>query len=173
MGAGAVNALAFSPDGTLLALACGDGRLRVMRWRDSELVRFVWTCTAAARICCLGKMPLTRLPRRVSQVVSFRSYYGGFLCVTWSSDGRYILAGGEDDRVSLFAFNERALVCAVVLPLRHLVPQAHVTCAHACGSALSTSVFGLKDTVPCRLLFGCLAHLGQPPSPSAFCLDYS
>jgi len=43
--------------------------------------------------------------------ISFRSYYGSFLCVTWSSDGKLLLTGSEDDLVSLWSLNERKLLC--------------------------------------------------------------
>jgi WD40 repeat protein len=31
-----------------------------------------------------------------------RSYFGGLLCVCWSPDGKYIVAGGEDDLVTVY-----------------------------------------------------------------------
>uniref|UniRef100_A0A3P9LBE0 WD repeat domain 20b n=1 Tax=Oryzias latipes TaxID=8090 RepID=A0A3P9LBE0_ORYLA len=38
------------------------------------------------------------------------SYFGGLLCVCWSPDGRYIVAGGEDDLVTVWSFQD----CKVV-----------------------------------------------------------
>lgn len=38
------------------------------------------------------------------------SYYGGMICVCWSPDGRYIVTGGQDDLVSIWSLEERALV---------------------------------------------------------------
>lgn len=40
----------------------------------------------------------------------YSSYYGGFICVCWSPDGKYILTGGQDDIVSIWSVNERQLV---------------------------------------------------------------
>lgn len=39
-----------------------------------------------------------------------RSYFGGFLCVCWSPDGKYIVVGGEDDLVTIYSFNEKRVV---------------------------------------------------------------
>lgn len=39
-----------------------------------------------------------------------RSYFGGFLCVCWSPDGKYIVVGGEDDLVTVYSLNERRVV---------------------------------------------------------------
>jgi WD40 repeat protein len=39
-----------------------------------------------------------------------RSYFGGFLCVCWSPDGRYVVVGGEDDLVTVWSFHERRVV---------------------------------------------------------------
>lgn len=39
-----------------------------------------------------------------------RSYFGGFLCVCWSPDGKYIVVGGEDDLVTVYSFNEKRVV---------------------------------------------------------------
>lgn len=40
----------------------------------------------------------------------YTSYYGGFTCVCWSPDGKYILTGGQDDLVSIWSLNERRIV---------------------------------------------------------------
>ena len=39
-----------------------------------------------------------------------RSYFGGVLCVCWSPDGRYVVAGGEDDLISVWSFEHRRVV---------------------------------------------------------------
>ena len=33
-----------------------------------------------------------------------RSYFGGFLCVCWSPDGKYVVCGGEDDLVTVYRY---------------------------------------------------------------------
>lgn len=39
-----------------------------------------------------------------------RSYFGGFLCVCWSPDSKYIVVGGEDDLVTIWSLHERRVV---------------------------------------------------------------
>jgi hypothetical protein len=34
-----------------------------------------------------------------------RSYFGGLLCAAWSPDGKYIVAGGEDDLVTVYRYS--------------------------------------------------------------------
>lgn len=75
-----VNEVAFSPCGSMLAVVSQDGFLRVFRYDVMELV---------------GKA---------------RSYFGGFLCVCWSPDGRYVVVGGEDDLVTVWSFAELRVV---------------------------------------------------------------
>eukprot|EP00170_Pyropia_yezoensis_P009258 contig_40498_g9293 len=57
----------------VLALACRDGYLRVLDLVSEQ------------------------------QVVSFRSYYGALLTVSWSPDALYLATGGEDDLVSVWS----------------------------------------------------------------------
>ena len=66
----AVNEFAFSPCGHFLAVASQDGFLRIFNYDTME--------------------PVGRA----------RSYFGGFLCVCWSPDGKYVVCGGEDDLVT-------------------------------------------------------------------------
>lgn len=40
----------------------------------------------------------------------YASYYGGFLCVCWSPDGKYVLTGGQDDLVSIWSVAESTIV---------------------------------------------------------------
>lgn len=39
-----------------------------------------------------------------------RSYFGGFLCVCWSPDSKYVVVGGEDDLVTIYSFLEKRVV---------------------------------------------------------------
>ncbi|KAG5582578.1 hypothetical protein H5410_053205 [Solanum commersonii] len=39
-----------------------------------------------------------------------KSYYGALLCCAWSMDGKYVLAGGEDDLVQVWSMEERKVV---------------------------------------------------------------
>lgn len=77
---GSINEFAFSPCGLNLAIASQDGFLRVFRYESMELLGIA------------------------------RSYFGGFLCVCWSPDGRYIVVGGEDDLVTVWSLHERRVV---------------------------------------------------------------
>ncbi|KPJ17704.1 WD repeat-containing protein 20 [Papilio machaon] len=75
-----INEFAFSPCGTNLAVVSQDGFLRVFHYDTMELI---------------GRA---------------RSYFGGFLCVCWSPDGKYVVVGGEDDLVTVWSFGERRVV---------------------------------------------------------------
>ena len=75
-----INEFSFSPCGTNLAIVSQDGFLRVFHYDTMELVGIA------------------------------RSYFGGFLCVCWSPDGKYIVVGGEDDLVTVYSLNERRVV---------------------------------------------------------------
>ena len=54
--------------------------------------------------CCVLELTLVRLTD------VYTSYYGGFTCVCWSPDGKYILTGGQDDLVSIWSLRERRIV---------------------------------------------------------------
>ncbi|PNS14229.1 hypothetical protein CAC42_6742 [Sphaceloma murrayae] len=75
-----INSMAFSPDGTHLAVVSEDGMLKIIDFLKEKVVDV------------------------------YRSYYGGLISVTWSPDGRYILTGGQDDLVSIWSFADGALV---------------------------------------------------------------
>ncbi|XP_030369811.1 WD repeat-containing protein 20 isoform X2 [Scaptodrosophila lebanonensis] len=75
-----INEFCFSPCGANLALVSQDGFLRVFHYDTMELLGIA------------------------------RSYFGGFLCVCWSPDGKYIVVGGEDDLVTVWSLQERRVV---------------------------------------------------------------
>ncbi|KAJ8533854.1 hypothetical protein K7X08_007178 [Anisodus acutangulus] len=77
---GSINSLAFSADGVYIATVGRDGYLRIFDYKNEQLI-------------CGGK-----------------SYYGALLCCAWSMDGKYILAGGEDDLVQVWSMDERKVV---------------------------------------------------------------
>ncbi|XP_004304419.1 PREDICTED: dystrophia myotonica WD repeat-containing protein [Fragaria vesca subsp. vesca] len=77
---GSINSIAFSTDGAYLATVGRDGYLRVFDYSKEQLI-------------CGGK-----------------SYYGAQLCCAWSMDGKYILAGGEDDLVQVWSMEDRKVV---------------------------------------------------------------
>uniref|UniRef100_A0A0D3HRY1 Uncharacterized protein n=2 Tax=Oryza TaxID=4527 RepID=A0A0D3HRY1_9ORYZ len=75
---GSINAISFSPDGAYLATVGRDGYLRVFDFSKEQLI------------------------------FGGKSYYGALLCCTWSSDGKYLLTGGEDDLV--WSMDDRKIV---------------------------------------------------------------
>ena len=75
-----IIAFAFSPNSQSLAVVSEDGSLRIINY----------------------------LKERLTDI--FPSYYGAFICVCWSHDGKYILTGGQDDLVSIWSLTERRLV---------------------------------------------------------------
>ncbi|KAL8981610.1 MAG: hypothetical protein Q9205_003650 [Flavoplaca limonia] len=75
-----INDFAFSPDSRHLAVVTEDGYLHIIDYLVEQLTDI------------------------------YQSYYGAFLCVCWSPDGKYILTGGQDDLVSIWSLTERRLV---------------------------------------------------------------
>lgn len=75
-----ITDFAFSPDNRHLAVVAEDGYLRIVDYLKESLTDI------------------------------FSSYYGGFTCVCWSPDGKYILTGGQDDLVSIWSLADRRLV---------------------------------------------------------------
>ena len=39
-----------------------------------------------------------------------RSYFGGFLCASWSPSGRFLAAGGEDDLITVMSVETGKIV---------------------------------------------------------------
>ena len=75
-----LNEFVFSPCAKYLACASQDGFLRVYCYDTMEMI---------------GRA---------------RSYYGGFSCVCWSPDGKYVITGGEDDLITVWSFVGRRVV---------------------------------------------------------------
>lgn len=81
LGSGAaINELAFSPNGSQLAVVTQDGMLRIFQYDSMEL---------------LG---------------TARSYFGGLLCVAWSGDGRLVAVGGEDDLITIYSLEQKRVI---------------------------------------------------------------
>lgn len=82
-----VNEFAFSPCGQYLAVVSQDGCLRVFSFGyEASQIHIQLRC-------------------------SMKSYFGGLLCVCWSSDGRYLATGGEDDLITVFSFVDMRVAC--------------------------------------------------------------
>ena len=84
-GGAALNALAFSSDGTKLATGGADGVLTVY------------------------EIGAERLPTE-KVLLRLGSYFGGVLCLAWSCDDRLLFSGGEDDMVSVWSVHRGAVV---------------------------------------------------------------
>ncbi|KZS12359.1 WD repeat-containing protein 20 [Daphnia magna] len=80
IGNGAINDFAFSPCSKYLAIVSQDGCLRVLNYDAMELVGLS------------------------------TSFFGGLLCVCWSPDGQLVVAGGEDDLVTVWSFQQKRIV---------------------------------------------------------------
>ncbi|KAI1435419.1 catabolite repression protein creC [Xylaria sp. CBS 124048] len=75
-----INAFQFSPDSRHLAVVSEDGTMRVIDYLKEELLGL------------------------------YNAYYGGFTCVCWSPDGKYVLTGGQDDLISIWYPQEKTLI---------------------------------------------------------------
>ncbi|CBQ73231.1 related to WD40 repeat protein CreC [Sporisorium reilianum SRZ2] len=75
-----ITDFAFSPDYSHVALVAEDGILRIADVNSERLLD------------------------------TFESYFGGFNCVVWSPDGKFLLTGGEDDLVTVWAPREGRIV---------------------------------------------------------------
>ena len=75
-----ITDFAFSPDHRHLAVVGEDGYLRIIDYLQEKLMDI------------------------------YSAYYGGFTCVTWSPDGKYVVTGGQDDLVSIWSLSERQIV---------------------------------------------------------------
>ncbi|KAI9208329.1 catabolite repressor protein [Polychytrium aggregatum] len=73
----AVTAISFSPDTQHIAVVTADGKLKVIDFKGE-------------RICDC-----------------YPSYFGGFTCVCWSPDGKFIVTGGQDDFITIWNFRGR------------------------------------------------------------------
>ncbi|KAI8815309.1 WD40-repeat-containing domain protein [Cladochytrium replicatum] len=77
VGRRAITAISFSPDCQHVAVTSMDGTMKVIDYTNERLLD------------------------------TYRSFFGGLLCVCWSPDGRFILTGGQDDLVTVWAFRGR------------------------------------------------------------------
>lgn len=112
---GQVTTAALSPDGTLLAVGTTDhGMLYVVDVASGHIVG------------------------------GFGSFFGRFCCCTWSPDGRYIAAGGEDDLIAIWKIGSKDV-------LAHC--QGHTSWPSSCTFEYSseTSIRLISVGHDCRL----------------------
>ncbi|KAL9603834.1 MAG: hypothetical protein Q9219_000943 [cf. Caloplaca sp. 3 TL-2023] len=94
-----INDFAFSPDSRHLAVVTEDGSLQIIDYLNEQYALYSFSQQISRYFADIDR--LTDI---------YPSYYGGFLCVCWSPDGKYILTGGQDDLVSIWSLAERRLV---------------------------------------------------------------
>lgn len=94
-----INGFAFSPDCRHLAVVSEDGTLRIIDYLKEQSVEKSWP---------RWQHPGELTGSRLTDV--YTSYYGGFMCICWSPDGKYVLTGGQDDLVSVWSLGERRIV---------------------------------------------------------------
>ncbi|ORY96869.1 WD40-repeat-containing domain protein [Syncephalastrum racemosum] len=75
-----ISDIVFSPGGSHVAIVGADKSLRIVDFNKERLTDI------------------------------FGGYYGRFRCISWSPDGHYLLTGGEDDLVTIWAFPEQKIV---------------------------------------------------------------
>ncbi|SNX83859.1 related to WD40 repeat protein CreC [Melanopsichium pennsylvanicum] len=75
-----ITDFAFCPDHSHVAIVAEDGILRIADINSERLLD------------------------------TFESYFGGFNCAVWSPDGKFVLTGGQDDLVSVWAPREGRIV---------------------------------------------------------------
>ncbi|KAI3324121.1 catabolite repression protein creC [Xylariaceae sp. AK1471] len=75
-----INSFKFSPDNRHLAVVSEDGTMRIIDYLKEELLGL------------------------------YNAYYGGFTCVCWSPDGKYVVTGGQDDLISIWYPQETTLI---------------------------------------------------------------
>ncbi|KAJ2681666.1 hypothetical protein H4R19_007294, partial [Coemansia spiralis] len=80
IGARPVTSIAFAPDGRHVAVTSDDGGLRIIDYLAEELEDV------------------------------YLSYFGGLSCCAWSDDGKYIVAGGKDDLISIWSYYDQCIV---------------------------------------------------------------
>ncbi|CAJ0830404.1 12889_t:CDS:2 [Entrophospora sp. SA101] len=77
--------------------------------RDDQTFAFSPDCHHVATVSVDGYL---RIIDYIKEELSdtYPSYFGGFSCVCWSPDGKYVLTGGQDDLVTIWAFREHRIV---------------------------------------------------------------
>ncbi|PLW28722.1 hypothetical protein PCANC_13511 [Puccinia coronata f. sp. avenae] len=76
----AITDFAFSPDAKFCAIVSEDGCLRIIDTSSEKLMD------------------------------TYLSYFGALLCVCWSSDGRFVFTGGQDDLVTAYSPVEQRVI---------------------------------------------------------------
>jgi catabolite repression protein CreC len=96
-----ITGFAFSPDSRHLAVVGDDGYLRMIDYPQERCVMFLFRFIRDKHNQILTCTRLTDI---------YSSYYGGFTCVCWSPDGKYVLTGGQDDLVTIWSLAERQII---------------------------------------------------------------
>ncbi|KAJ1726229.1 hypothetical protein LPJ61_005334 [Coemansia biformis] len=80
MGSRPITSIAFAPDGQHVAVTSEDGGLRIIDYLAEDLEDV------------------------------YLSYFGGLSCCAWSDDGKYVVAGGKDDLISIWSYYDQCIV---------------------------------------------------------------
>ncbi|PIA16722.1 WD40 repeat-like protein [Coemansia reversa NRRL 1564] len=80
VGTSPITSISFSPDAQRVAVTSEDGALRIIDY-PSEILEDVYL-----------------------------SYFGGLSCCAWSDDGKYVVAGGKDDLITVWSYYDQSIV---------------------------------------------------------------
>ncbi|KAJ2612811.1 hypothetical protein H4S08_002526 [Coemansia sp. RSA 1365] len=75
-----ITSISFSPDAQRVAVTSEDGALRIIDY-PNEILEDVYL-----------------------------SYFGGLSCCAWSDDGKYVVAGGKDDLITVWSYYDQSIV---------------------------------------------------------------
>ncbi|KAI8066309.1 WD40-repeat-containing domain protein [Gilbertella persicaria] len=104
-----VQVFSLSKPSTKLSLKCNP----VSHWKlsNKSLTAFAFS-PDCQHVAIVGLDGLLRIINFVHETLYdvFESYYGGLNCVAWSPDGRYIITGGQDDLVTIWAYKEQRII---------------------------------------------------------------
>jgi hypothetical protein len=112
---GPIWSISFSPDGEILACACGDDRIRLWRIKDLRMIKVLEGHTSLIK--CLAVSPdgltlasgsfdrtlrLWRFPYG-PQTGSLAEHVDEIFTLTYSSDGRFLAAAGSDPLIRVWS----------------------------------------------------------------------
>ena len=101
-GSAPITALEFSGSGDRLAIASKNGYCLILKIHLDEDESNV-----------KGKVLFREYFQKILEIAlerEMRSYFGGFLCASWSPSGRFLAAGGEDDLITVMSVETGKIV---------------------------------------------------------------
>ncbi|GAA5931461.1 uncharacterized protein JCM15063_001474 [Sporobolomyces koalae] len=85
----------------------------VSHWRVSKQAIYSFAVSPDLQYCAtVGEDGCLRIIDFVEEKLldSFASYFGSLTCVSWSPDGRFVVTGGQDDLLTVYAPHEQHVV---------------------------------------------------------------